>query len=123
MSRLVIRAGKVQYRLSQAKIKALKKKLREAIRAGHTLREMSSSPFFYDGKVTFQTLGRFINEKNYIPANIETCKTLDIVADQNPYRGLPKWYKRIPQALKFWDEKRSQIKSMSNEAKRQRKGK
>ena len=123
MSRLTVRDGKSQQRLSQVKIKALKKKLHDAIRAGHTLREMATSPFFYNGKITFQTLGRFVNERDYIPANFETCKALDILTDPNPYRGLPKWFTRTPQALNFFNTKRMQIKQMSDDAKAQRKGK
>jgi hypothetical protein len=122
MSRVIVRDGKSQYRLSQVKIKALKKKLRDAIRAGHTLREMAGSPLFYNGNVSFQTLGRFANERSYIPASYETCKALDILADPNPYRGLPKWFQRTQAALDFFNGKRAQIKQMSNEAKAQRKG-
>lgn len=120
MSRLTVRDGKQQYRLSQVKIKALKKKLHGAIAAGHTLREMASSPLFYNGAITFQALGRFVNERDYIPANLATCKALDILADPNPYRGLPKWYKRNIEALNFFNTKRMQIQQMSDVAKSQR---
>lgn len=120
MSRLTVSDGKTQYRLSQVKIKALKIKLRNAISKGHTLREMASSPFFYNDRITFQTLGRFANERDYIPASFETCKALDILADPNLYRGLPKWYKRTSEALNFFNTKRTQIKNMSNDAKRTR---
>lgn len=119
MSRAIVTDGKQKVRLSQAKIKALKKQLRGAIHAGHSLREMASSPHFYAGAITFQTLGRFVHEKEYVPANLETCKALDILADPNPYRGLPKWYKRSIPALQFFQQKREQIKRMSDEAKSQ----
>lgn len=121
MSRVIVRDGKLKIRLSQAKIKILKKRLNGAISAGHSLREMATSPHFYNGAVTFQTLGRFVNERDYVPANFETCKALDIIADLNPYRGLPKWYKRIPEALQFFNTKREQIQVMSDKAKAQRK--
>jgi hypothetical protein len=118
MSRLVVRDGKSKQRLSQAKIKALKKKLHNAILSGHTLREMASSPHFYNNAVSFQTLGRFAKEKNYVPASMEICRALDIIADVNPYRNLPNWYYRIPEALEFWNRKREQIKEMSVNTKR-----
>jgi hypothetical protein len=120
MSRLVVGDGKQKIRLSQAKIKALKRKLRMAISAGHTLRDMATSPHFYNGAVTFQTLGRFVNEKDYVPAGLDVCKALDIIAEPNPYRSLPKWYKRVPEALQFFNTKREQIKQMNQEAKQQR---
>lgn len=120
MSRLTVRDGKTQYRLSQVKIKALKIKLRNAVSNGHTLREMASSPLFYNGAITFQTLGRFVNERGYVPASYEVCKALDILADPNPYRGLPKWYKRNVEALNFFNTKRAQIQQMSDAAKLQR---
>jgi len=101
-------------------VRALKKKLHGAILAGHTLREMATSPHFYNGAITFQTLGRFVNERNYTPASFEVCKALDILADPNPYRGLPKWYKRNIEALNFFNTKRAQIKQMSDDAKSQR---
>lgn len=120
MTRLVVRDGKSQYKLSQVKIRALKRKLHNAILAGHSLREMASSPFFYNGEITFQTLGRFAHEKNYVPASYKVCQALDILADPNLYRGLPKWYKRTQAALDFFNLKREQIKQMSNAAKAQR---
>ncbi len=117
MSRLIVRDGNTQFRLSQSKIKALKRKLRDAIAAGHSLREMASSPHFYNNAITFQNLGRFINERDYTPASLEVCKALDILADPNPYRGLPKWYQRTQEALDFFNTKRVQIKQMAISAK------
>ena len=109
---------KIKYRLSQTKIKNLKKNLRADIAIGKlTLRQLATHPFFYDNKISFQTLGRFVNEKDYVPASYETCKELEILADPNPYRGLPKWYQRNDDALNFFNTKRAQIKKMSDDAK------
>jgi hypothetical protein len=108
MSRLVVRDGKETYRLSQAKIKALKKMLRFVLSLDDiSLREVAS----------IQTLGRFVNEKDYVPANLEVCKALGIIAEPNPYRILPSWYNRTPEALAFFNRKREQIKEMSVNAK------
>lgn len=120
MSRLIVRDGKAKHRLSQVKIKALKRKLREALSAGHSLREMAASPLFYNGAVSFQTLGRFIKEREFVPASCEICKALDILADPNPYRGLPKWFIRSAESLNFFNTKRTQIKNMSDSAKAER---
>jgi hypothetical protein len=72
-------------------------------------------------KISFQSLGRFINEKDYIPKDAAVCDLLDLYADPNPYRGLPKWYRRTPEALNFFNTKRAQIKTMYDEAKAQAK--
>lgn len=105
-------------KLSQAKIKLAKKNLRKLQQDhGYTLRQMAAK---FGNDISFQSLGRFINEKNYIPKDEKVCRLLDLYADPNPFRGLPKWYKRTQDALNFFNEKRKQIKRMSDEAKRQR---
>jgi hypothetical protein len=105
-------------KLSKAKIKIAKKNLRKLQRDNnYSLRQIAK---ILKNKITFQSLGRFINEKDYVPKSEEVCKLLDLYADPNPYRGLPKWYKRTPEALDYFNTKRAQIKQMSDEAKRQR---
>ena len=105
-------------KLSRAKIKIAKKKLRHLQKdKGYSLRQMAA---ILKSGISFQSLGRFINEKDYIPKDEKVCKLLDLCADPNPYRQLPKWYKRTQAALDFFNEKREQIKRMSDAAKRQR---
>lgn len=105
-------------KLSRAKIKIAKKKLRHLQKdKGYTLRQMAE---ILKSGISFQSLGRFINEKDYIPKDPKVCALLDLYQDPNPFRGLPKWYKRTQDALNFFNEKREQIKKMSDEAKRQR---
>jgi hypothetical protein len=104
-------------KLSRAKIKLAKKNLRKLQRDGYSLRQLVAK---LGNKITFQSLGRFINETEYVPANPLVCELLDLYADPNPYRGLPKWYKRTPEALDYFNTKRAQIKQMSDDAKRQR---
>ena len=104
-------------KLSRAKIKLAKKNLRKLQRDnGYSLRQLVAR---LGNKITFQSLGRFINEPEYVPANPMVCELLDLYADPNPYRQLPKWYKRTPEALAFFNTKREQIKRMYNEAKEQ----
>ena len=104
-------------KLSRAKIKARKRQLRKLNEIYKSWRKVQS--IFYP-EVSYQVLNRFVNDKKYVPANVEVLKALDLYADPNPFRGLPKWYKRTQDALNFFNEKREQIKKMSDEAKRQR---
>ena len=105
-------------KLSRAKIKVAKKKLRHLQNdMKYSLRQMAA---ILKNGISFQSLGRFINEKDYIPKDAEVCKLLDLYADLNPYRQLPKWYKRTQDALDFFNTKRDQIKTMTDNAKRQR---
>jgi hypothetical protein len=105
-------------KLSMAKIRLAKKNLRNLQREKNlSLRQMAA---ILKNKITFQSLGRFINERDYVPKDEGVCKLLDLYADPNPYRGLPKWYKRNDDALNFFNTKRAQIKKMSDDAKRTR---
>jgi len=106
-------------RLSMAKIKLAKKRLRHLQKdMNYSLRQMAAK---FGNDISFQSLGRFITEKYYVPKSPEVCALLDLYADPNPYRGLPKWYKRTPEALTFFNTKRAQIKTMYDEAKFQSK--
>jgi hypothetical protein len=108
-------------KLSQAKIKVSKKRLRTLQKVhGYSLRDMAEK---MGNVISFQSLGRFINEKDYIPKDPKVCELLDLYTDPNPFRGLPKWYKRTQEALEFFNTKRTQIKTMYDEAKAQSKGK
>lgn len=104
--------------LSRTKIARRKKALRQLAKQ-LTLRAISA---LYGGDVSFQVIGRFIREKDYVPSaeNKKVCVALDLYLDDNPYRILPRWYKRIPAALQFYEAKRAQIKGMQREAKEQR---
>lgn len=110
MSKAIQNDTERKLKLSQAKIKLAKKRLKAIQESGVTLRAMSAK---LNHVITFQSLGRFINEKKYIPSSYEICKALDLLADPNPYRGLPKWYKRTAEALDFFNTKREQIKQMA----------
>ena len=94
-------------KLSRAKIKKRKTALRKL---KMSLRDIAK---LYNNEVTFQTLGRFINEADYIPKDPKVCEVLGLYLDENPYRKLPRWYKRLPEALEFFNKKREQIKGMS----------
>lgn len=109
-------SGPQKLKLSRAKIAIAKRNLRKLKNDGYSLRKISK---ILKDQISFQALGRFINERDYIPKDEKVCKLLDLYAEPNPYRGLPKWYKRTPEALNFFNGKREQIKQMYNEAKEQ----
>lgn len=78
---------------------------------------------FYEGKIKFGTLERFATDLTYIPKDKILLDLLEVMKTPSPYRTLPKWFKRTPEALEYFNTKRSQIQALGNEAKRQRHGK
>jgi len=104
-------------RLSVAKIKKRRQQLRLLYGLEKSWRVIQRD---YYPEVSFQMLQAFTDGKR-IPANDKDREALDIYADPNPYRGLPRWFKRIPEALTFRETKKAQIKHMHDTAKQQRK--
>ena len=87
-------------KLSRAKIKAAKKKLRHLQRdKNYSLRQMAA---ILGNKITFQSLGRFINEKDYIPSDEKVRSLLDLYADPNPYRGPPEMVQANARGIEFF---------------------
>jgi hypothetical protein len=76
---------------------------------------------FYDDQIQFGTLQRFATDRTYTPKDPSLLDLLGVMVTPSPYRQLPKWFKRTPQALEYFNTKRAQIQTLSNEAKRQRK--
>jgi len=103
-------------RLSQAKIKERKKQLRLLNGIEKSWRVIQRD---YYPEVTYQTLNRFSNDKKYVPVDEDVRKALDLYADPSPYRSLPKWYNRTPEALAFFQGMRVKIKGMYDEARKQ----
>ena len=60
-------------------------------------------------QITRQQLGRFIKEKDYVPTEERICELLDLYADPNPYRILPRWWERTPEALAAFNKTRAGI--------------
>lgn len=75
---------------------------------------------YYGGQIKHGTLQRFATDKDYVPADEMLLHVLDLIVPPNPYRILPRWYKRIPEALAYFNGKREQINMMSSAAKEQR---
>jgi len=76
----------------------------------------------YCGEIKFGTLERFATDKDYVPKDEKLLNILEVMQAPSPYRGLPNWYKRTPEALEFFNTKRAQIKKMSVETKLQTHG-
>jgi len=108
---------KQKKRLSMAKVNKRKIQLRLLYGLEKSWRVVSRD---YYPEVTFQTLQAFADKKRkYIPSSDAVRDTLDLWADPNPYRSLPRWYKRTPAALAFVTDKRNKIKQMFDDAKKE----
>lgn len=114
MKQDTLRVKKQKQRLSQAKIKARKKQLRLLNGIERSWRIIQRD---YYPEVTYQTLNRFATDKKYVPADDKVRAALDLYADPNPYRGLPRWFKRTPEALHYFQTVRAHIKGMYDDAK------
>jgi hypothetical protein len=106
-------------KLNQAKIRKAKSQLRRLHKVVKSYRIIARD--YYGGEIKFGTLQRFTEDKNYIPKDGKLLNVLGLITPPNPYRNLPRWYKRIPEALAFFNRKREQIREMSRETKRQTK--
>lgn len=98
--------------------KVLKKTVRERKRQIQNLYALVGSwrkiaAEYYGGKIKHGTLQRFATDPQYIPADETLIDVLDLIVPPNPYRSLPRWYRRIPEALEYYNGKRAQIASMS----------
>lgn len=100
-----------------AQVKIAKRNLRNLLANGYSLRKLEKK---LNGAVSFQVLGRFVKEKDYIPADENVRMALGLFVPPNPYRGMPRWWERTPKALAFFTRKREQVKQMFDDAKRER---
>lgn len=111
---MTLRVKEPKMKLSQAKIKARKKQLRLLNGIEKSWRVIQRN---YYPEVTYQTLNRFANDKKYVPVDVDVCRALDLFADPNPYRLLPRWYNRTPESLAYFNGVRAKIKGMFDDAK------
>lgn len=100
-------------RLSMAKVKKAKRHLRILQREHNlSLRTLAAK---LGNVVTYQTLGRFIAERNYIPSDDKVRTALDLYADPNPYRIMPSWWSRTPEALAQFQHIKANVKKLSDD--------
>lgn len=60
------------------------------------------------------TLNRFAKSKGtWIPQGCEILTALGLVKEPNPFRVLPRWYERTPEALEYYQHKKEQARQMS----------
>lgn len=72
----------------------------------------------YGGEVAHGVLQRIATDDDYIPADGKILRALDILKKPNPYRMLPRWFKRIPEALEYYEGKRARIRFLSQETRK-----
>lgn len=75
---------------------------------------------YFGGEIKHGTLQRFATDKDYIPADENILRALDLIEPPNPYRILPRWYKRIPQSLDYFNFIREQTAMMSAATRRRK---
>ena len=107
-----------QPRLNKTALRALRRQLKR-LHDLYSYREMSEQ--IYSSEVSHSVLQRLATDKKYTPADVQIWQALDLVQKPNPYRVLPRWFKRTPEALEYFNTKRAQIRTMSDAAKEQRK--
>lgn len=73
---------------------------------------------YFGGEIKHGTLQRFATDKDYIPADERLLRVLDLIEPPNPYRVLPRWYKRTPEALRYFDFVRSRTSELSAETRK-----
>jgi hypothetical protein len=105
-------------KLSKTKIRKVKTQLRRLHKVVKSYRVMARD--YFKNEIKFGTLQRFAEDEDYVPQDEKILKALGLITPPNPYRVLPIYFQRIPAALAFWNEKRTQIKTIADEAKRQR---
>ena len=96
-------------------------KLRVHLRRLHKIyswRKMAAD--IYGGRVAHGVLQRLATDKDYTPTDEKILFELELIKKPNPYKSLPRWYKRTPEALEYFNTKRQQIKTISDNAKQQR---
>lgn len=103
--------------------KVLKKTVTERKRQINNLHKIYSfrqmSDEIFGGKVSFQVLGRFAKEKDYVPVDEEVLKALDLITPPNPYRVLPRYFQRTKEALAFYRHQGDLIRKAGADAKAQ----
>jgi len=106
-------------KLSKAKIRQHKRDLRKLKKNKDLSLQQMVDQYFSGTVITRQILGRFIKEKEYVPTSHEARTVLDLYRDPNPYRVLPKYFERSPEALAFYKHQGDLIRQASAAARQQ----
>ena len=104
-------------KISMSKVAKCRKQIARLKNIATTWRKVQRD---YYPDVPFQVLARFATDKKYIPSSVDLCEALELIHVPSPYVKLPRWYKRIPAALKYFNTKGEQIKKMSDETRKRK---
>ena len=72
----------------------------------------------FQDKIKHGVLNKFAMKPHYVPADPEILEELGLIKKPNPYRPLPKYYKRTPQALAYYQHTADLIRRTGAVAKR-----
>ena len=107
------------FTLNKAALRALRGQLKRLNKL-YSWREMARD--IYGDEVSHSVLQRLAKDREYTPADVKILTALDLLRKPNPYRALPRWFKRTPEALEYVNGKRAQTKGMADATREQRTG-
>jgi len=107
-------------RLNKRKIKALRRELIRRHKLIGSWRIMARE--LYKDEINFSTLQKFAT-KDFVPADERLLKVLGLITPPNPYRIMPRYFQRTPEALVWFLHKRNLAKGIGDETRRAQKGK
>jgi hypothetical protein len=103
-------------RISKAKIAKRKAQLKRLHKI-YSWRKMAKHIF--NDEIKFGTLERFVTDPDYVPQDVELLRVLDLITPPNPYRGMPRWWSRTPEALKEFMRTKDNVKKLSDDTRRE----
>ena len=71
------------------------------------------SRLYYGSEIKHGVLNRFANDPKYIPTDEFILDALGLIKQPNPYRVLPKYFERTPQALAYYRRTQGLIREAS----------
>ena len=104
--------------VSKALIKQRKKAIKNLYDQMPTPSWRDLSRDIFQEKIKHGVLHRFATKPGYIPADPEILEELGLIKKPNPYRPLPKYYKRTPQALAYYQHTADLIRKTGAAAKK-----
>lgn len=110
-----MKPSRASKKINKTALSALRRQLRR-LNDIYSWGEMSEQ--IYEGTVSRSVLHRIATDKRYTPADEQILTALDLYRKPNPYRILPRWFKRTPEALEYVNTKREQIRQMGRETRR-----
>src|SRR3990172_1317589 len=113
---MVAKSGSTSIRLNKSKIAKRKAQLKRLHKV-YSWRKMAKEIF--NGEIKFGTLERFVTDPDYVPKEEQLLRVLDLIAPPNPYRGMPRWWKRTQKALEKFNSMKAKVKQLSDDTRRE----